>query len=79
MAPFWLSTDDLLCTSVETPKKPTPKKAKFELSKEMKGLVDADEENKAQWKVILEECKNGKVGADIQVMGTDILYSGLSL
>lgn len=45
---------------VDEPKKSTPKKTKFELSKETKKMVDDDEENKAQWNEIIEECKKGK-------------------
>ncbi|XP_071486486.1 E3 ubiquitin-protein ligase UHRF1-like [Diadema antillarum] len=45
----------------ETPqKKATPKKTKFELSRETKKLIDEDEENKSQWEAIIDECKNGK-------------------
>ncbi|XP_030852333.1 E3 ubiquitin-protein ligase UHRF1 isoform X2 [Strongylocentrotus purpuratus] len=44
----------------EEPQKPTPKKPKFELSKETRKMIDEDEQNKSQWKSIIEECNSGK-------------------
>ncbi|XP_041476197.1 E3 ubiquitin-protein ligase UHRF1-like isoform X2 [Lytechinus variegatus] len=44
----------------EEPEKPTPKKTKFELSKETQKMIDEDEQNKSHWKAIIEECQAGK-------------------
>ncbi len=41
--------------------KPSAKKAKLEISSDIKKLIKEDEANKKQWEVVLDEAKSGKV------------------